>query len=205
MIYLIAVYVLFVAALTAAEYKEKQSWQAVFKPLAALLFILIALLGGALYHDFGRWILYGLIACAVGDVLLLSRNKPVLFQFGMAAFAVGHICYVYALFSHGQTHWWILGLLISATSIFFVFRYLKPHLPKDMSGPVALYMVIISAMVTVAVGTGKLMLMLPAKMFAVSDVFVARDRFFKTVPRNALWITPLYFGAQLLFAHAAWI
>jgi hypothetical protein len=37
-------------------------------------------------------------------------------------------------------------------------------------------------------------------MFAISDMAVARDRFVTQTPANAFVITPLYFGAQLLFA-----
>ena len=42
--------------------------------------------------------------------------------------------------------------------------------------------------------------MIGAVMFAMSDVFVARDRFVTPTPLNALAITPLYFGAQALIA-----
>jgi len=45
-----------------------------------------------------------------------------------------------------------------------------------------------------------LLAMIGAVMFAVSDVFVGRDRFVSTNPKNALAITPLYFGAQALIA-----
>ena len=39
-----------------------------------------------------------------------------------------------------------------------------------------------------------------AIMFAISDMFVARDRFVKPDAKNAFAITPLYFGAQAIFA-----
>jgi len=42
--------------------------------------------------------------------------------------------------------------------------------------------------------------MIGALMFAVSDIFVARDRFVSPDPKNALAITPLYFAAQALIA-----
>ena len=69
---------------------------------------------------------------------------------------------------------------------------------------VGIYTVVISLMLIRALQTnmtGSHLLILPAAiLFAVSDIFVARDRFVAPTPKNAFLITPLYFGAQALFA-----
>jgi uncharacterized membrane protein YhhN len=43
-------------------------------------------------------------------------------------------------------------------------------------------------------------LLIGAVMFAVSDIFVARDRFVSPSVANRLWGLPLYYAAQLIFA-----
>ena len=65
---------------------------------------------------------------------------------------------------------------------------------------VGIYSVIIITMVVFALASQVTLAIIAAIMFAVSDMFVARDRFVKPRPKNAFTITPLYFGAQVLFA-----
>ncbi len=203
MAFLIGLYVLAVAALTFVEFRRNRPAQAWIKPTAALLFILIAIGGGALYWDYGRWILWGLVACAVGDVLLLSRESPTKFKLGMAAFALGHALYVAAFIRYAGVSGFhpvaLLGVLAGAA--FFI--WIRPKLPKDMVPPVAVYSLIIMAMLVYSSGGPMIIVPLAAVMFAISDMFVARDRFIDDDPKNALAITPLYFGAQLLFALSA--
>ena len=64
------------------------------RPAWATFAFAIAVFGGAIYWDYGKWILAALMACAIGDVFLLSRNSETKFQLGMAAFAAGHILYI---------------------------------------------------------------------------------------------------------------
>ena len=207
MTYFLMAYAGLVGALTLAEFKENRLAQRVLKPAAALGFILMALLWGNLDDLYGRLILFGLIACAAGDVFLLSRTSPNLFLAGMAAFALGHLSYL-AVFIAAQDTPFTTGRLVVTGLVIFafagVFVWLKPHLPKEMRLPVIAYVIIILLMVITALGLpmrGPLSLaMIGALMFAVSDIFVARDRFVSPTPKNALAITPLYFGAQALIA-----
>jgi len=65
------------------------------------------------------------------------------------------------------------------------------------------YLAAISLMVVLAAGTMAAagpQLLIGALMFAVSDIFVARDRFVSPSVANRLWGLPLYYGAQLIFA-----
>ena len=189
-----------VLALLAAEYRQDNRGQRLFKPLAALGFILLALSFGALETLYGQLILTGLVFCAFGDVCLLSRKSQSLFIIGMAAFALGHIFYCLALrqmdglsINHG-----IIWPVIIVVCAFFL--YLRPKLDLMMQPMVGLYALIIGIMVIYALGSGRLIPALAGVMFAASDMAVARDRFVKAEPINALAITPLYFGAQALFA-----
>lgn len=199
----LAIYAALVLALTWAEYNRKISLQIWLKPLAAFGFILIAIFGGAIYWEFGRWVLWGLIACAIGDVLLLSRNSPLKFKLGMLAFAIGHILYALAFLRHPEftaVKWWMFVPVIAGLAYF---TWIRPRLPKDMIIPVGVYSAIIIVMVILSLAVPVWMIPLAAIMFATSDMFVARDRFVSDQGVNALAITPLYFGAQALFALAA--
>ena len=200
---ILSIYSALIVALTYAEYNRREHLQAWLKPLAALGFILIAIFGGALYWDFGRWVLWGLISCAVGDVLLLSRNSPLKFKLGMAAFAIGHLLYVWAFINHtGKTALapWMFLPLIAGIGYFV---WIRSKAPKDMIVPVAIYTMIIMAMVIFSFTVPIAIIPLAAILFSISDMFVARDRFVSDEPVNAVLITPLYFGAQALFALAA--
>lgn len=200
-------YALLTAGLTIAEYREDRRAQYFLKPLCALGFLILALQAGALETQYGQIILIGLLACAVGDILLLSRTSEKLFTAGMIAFALGHFAYLTAFVpfegpEFGAIDWVIDGGIIVGALGFY--GWLAPHLPKPMIWPVRIYTAIILFMVLNAIDLPAspplLFAMIGAGMFAVSDMFVARDRFVAREPLNALAITPLYFGAQALFA-----
>lgn len=178
-------------------------------------FILIALLCGAEESVYGRLICAGLMACAVGDVLLLNRASPKMFQLGMLAFLLGHVFYGFAALGVTtktppddpfKTELNALALLIVTFVLIGAYqfwRYLRPRLGTGMKPPVFAYMFVIAFMVTafwLKASTGFWLAPLAALMFAVSDIFVAKDRFVKAEAQNALFISPLYFGAQALFA-----
>lgn len=202
----LALYALLVAALTWVEFKQNRRAQNFLKPAAALGFIAIALLASAQDWSFGRWILAGLISCAIGDVLLLSRESPLKFKLGMAAFATGHILYTVAFFHHPAFSFSPLKYALAVLPIvagLAYFLWIRTKLPVDFKIPVAIYSVIIVTMVIASFGVPLWMVPAAASVFAISDMFVARDRFVDDAPANALAITPLYFGAQALFALAS--
>ena len=200
-------YVLVVLALLIAELRDDRRAQFFFKPLAALGFVLLALQSGALETIYGQIIIGGLVACAIGDLCLLFRNSQKLFMGGMLAFAMGHLAYLTASATHSAGPNIELFVVSAAFGILVaigIYRWIKPNLDKFMKIAVALYTAIILVMVLFAINIDMLgwrvLVPLAAMMFAISDAFVARDRFVKLGPKNALAITPLYFGAQALFA-----
>jgi len=205
---LLGAYAAIVAALLFAELRDKRPAQILLKPIAAMGFLFLALSFGALDSGYGRYIFVGLVACALGDVFLLSRNRKAVFRLGMLAFAIGHISYVLAagqiLRPDMSFPVFILTTFLGLAVGFTVFRSLKKDIPKDMIWPVGIYTLIISLMLIRAFQTDMdgphLFMVAGAVFFGISDIFVARDRFVAPNPKNAWVITPLYFGAQALFA-----
>lgn len=208
---IIGVYVVIVLALTWADINQIKRLQYSLKPIAALGFILIAILGGAIYWDYGQWIVLGLIACAIGDVLLLPRDKPLYFKLGMLAFAIGHVFYIYAFHQYSDEARTFNPLVVLPALVGVAyFLWIRPKLPKDMVLPVLLYSVIIIFMMVWSFKVVLWMAPLAAILFALSDMFVAKNRFIEDdqihgQSYNALMVTPVYFGAQLLFALSATI
>ncbi len=197
-------YALVVLGLLIAELREDRRAQFFFKPLAAFGFVVLALQFGALATSYGQIILVALVMCALGDILLFPRTSKPLFLFGMIAFAFGHIFLIMSFLVTHDLSW--KGLAIGSPLILclgiFCLHHLRPKIPDEFQTSVDGYSFVVVMMVAVSFAymSHIPMVVLGALMFATSDMFVARDRFVKPSPKNALAITPLYFGAQALFA-----
>ena len=192
------------AALLLAEWRGVKGVEVVAKPLASLGFLFAAYSQGALGSGYGRAIFAGLCLSMVGDVLLMSQAQA-MFLGGLGAFLLGHVAYATAFVVRG------VGLSVSlaaaallAIPASLVGRWLWPHTPAEMRGPVLGYIVVISAMVALSLGTvsklGRYTVLLGAVMFYASDLSVARDRFVKRGFLNRVWGLPLYYAAQLVLA-----
>jgi uncharacterized membrane protein YhhN len=191
------------AGTLAAEKAEYQLGKWICKPLASAGFIAFAVSCGALQGSYGRWVLAGLVLSWFGDVLLIPSAQAS-FRAGLVSFLLGHVAYVVAFAGLGVA-WLLLGVAAVPAVLlaWVVFRWLRPGLGK-MAGPVAAYVTVISAMVTLAVATvpapAGWVRLAGAVSFYVSDLSVARDRFLAPGFINRLWGLPLYYGAQLLLA-----
>jgi len=195
-----------VLALLIAELRDDRRAQFFFKPLAAFGFVLLTLQLGALESTYGKYILVGLIACAIGDVFLLSRKSQKLFIAGMAAFAIGHIIYSFGFMSHGLELDEVNGrkaLYIATVACMICLSGAAIIILKSeraMRLPIIIYSVIITTMCALAALSYNMIIIIAALAFASSDYFVGMDRFIDPKKIWALAITPLYFGAQALFA-----
>lgn len=191
--------------LLVAEYRQLKPGIWLFKPLAAAGFILCALGFGALDSAYGRIILVGLCLSWLGDVLLMPRGRGPAFLAGIVSFLLAHVAYCWAFIQLGLDQRSALlalpGVLLSGA---LLVRWLWPHLQGAFRWAVLAYLAVIGAMVVLAAGaavaTSTIALLVAALLFAVSDVFVARQRFVVSSFRNRQWGLPLYFLAQLVFA-----
>jgi uncharacterized membrane protein YhhN len=167
----------------------------IWKALASVGFVICALEQGV-SGRYGTLVLAGLAFGFVGDVLLgLRGRRP--FLAGMIAFALGHGLYAVAFASLRAAEPFpgvsiaLIGLIACGT-----LAWLWPHLGR-MRVPVAVY-----------VGTlildnpARWLVALGAALFAVSDVFVARERFVTAESVNQFLGLPLYYAAQFLIAFS---
>jgi uncharacterized membrane protein YhhN len=90
---------------------------------------------------------------------------------------------------------------------YLILRWLgRAEISPRMRRPVVAYVIAIGLMVALGLGTAALEASIPIMagvlLFALSDVFVARDRFVKAEAINARLGLPIYFAAQLLLASS---
>ncbi len=194
-----------VAAKLWAEYVGSRRGIWVFKPLASTGFLLSAWSAGAMDTPYGRALFVGLVLAWLGDVLLIPRDRPLVFKAGVVSFLLGHIAYAAAFWMRGlDTTAALVAAIVVAAVGFFIFRGLGPRIPARMRAVARAYVVVISAMVVAAAGSvaaaGNLLVLVGASAFYASDISVARDRFVEPAFVNKLWGTPLYYAAQLVLA-----
>lgn len=174
---------------------------------------MVALAGslGAQQHEYGRWILAGLMLSAVGDALLLSSRER-WFLGGLAAFLLAHVAYIVAFHMRPLSLVaWCVAAAAMALVIVAVGRWLWPRLAGFMRVAVGAYLIVIGAMVACAVAVAAASLAgwpatlaaVSAIAFAASDLSVARDRFVAPGRINGLWGLPLYYAAQIGLAWSA--
>jgi uncharacterized membrane protein YhhN len=185
------------------EWKDRPGLRAIGKPLASLGFLVAAIGFGALDSQYGKIVLAGLILGALGDVFLLGHARQ-FFIGGLVSFLLGHVAYVVAFASLGiDAAAAAIAAIVMASVLFFVGRWVFPHVP-DMRGPIAAYMLVIGLMCVAAIGAfgvgAPWMVPVGAVMFTASDIAVVRDRFISTGFINRAWGLPLYYAAQLLIA-----
>ena len=205
----IALTLLGLAALLVAELRGSQAGVWATKPLASLGFVWLALALGDFRADAGAayalLVLIGLLLSMLGDVLLIPREPPILFQAGILSFLLAHVAYVGAFATRGlDASVAGLGAALMLGPAILVLRWLRPHLTSDFVVPVFVYVTVISLMVVCAAATfaarGDPRILIGAAMFACSDLAVARDRFVAQSFGNDAWGLPLYFGGQLVLA-----
>jgi uncharacterized membrane protein YhhN len=178
------------------------------KTALSLLFILTAVIQPDPLMPYSGFLIAGLFCCLAGDVLLALPQER-MFLLGLVAFLLGHVFYVLAFFATARLMAWILlGAVLTVPPSTFIYRWLRPNL-GDMKLPVLLYVVVISVMVMGAFAlsgqgssnlTGRIMVLIGAVCFYISDIFVARDRFIVKEFVNRFAGLPLYYSAQFLLA-----
>ena len=186
---------------------ELKSWRPgvwLSKPLASAAFVFLAVELGATSSRYGLWILAGLMACWLGDLLLIPRHQG-FFKAGILSFLTGHILYSAAfVVIRVDIGWVLIAVIPLGTAGWFVGRRLMGSVGQGLRGPVAAYILVISVMLALGIGawgfSGHAVLLVAPTAFYLSDLAVARNRFLQPGFVNRLVGLPLYYGAQALFA-----
>ncbi len=194
-----------VAGLLVAEWRQSRSGIWATKPVAAAAYIWLAVSQGATDSAYGLAVLAALVLCWWGDVLLIPRENRAVFRAGVLAFLAGHVAYAVAFFVRGIDLVSVLvglGLILLPAAL--VRQWLGGRVPGELRAAVQAYIVVISVMFAMGLGThgarDAWIIVAGAGLFWLSDLFVARDRFIRPGFPNRLAGLPLYFAAQVLLA-----
>jgi uncharacterized membrane protein YhhN len=174
--------------------------ECVLKPLTLALLIAAAARG-----DLGvaqPWVLAALALSLVGDVALL-RDDDVAFLVGLAAFLLGHVCYLVAFARTGVNP---TGALVGAVVAVVVSAAVLPRVLRGAAATegtafavvVGGYAAVLGTMTAFGVGTGILATAAGAVLFLASDTVLAWERFVGALPRGPLIVIVTYHLAQLL-------
>ncbi len=206
-----------------SEFK-KQLWiEYIFKPVASMGFILIAI-APFLEHQPYAWLnsqlhqylLIALILSFIGDMFLLGRSQWA-FLVGLISFWLAHAFYFISLYL-GVEYANSIDILYEFLSLLFfcivgvyilsfgIFYYISEFVPKTLRVPAFSYVCLIALMFS---GCIAFAFSLPSKpwitvmaggLFWISDLSVARERFMNGGFWNRVWGLSFYYIAQALFA-----
>lgn len=199
------------------EYKKRWLPALLLKSAASVFFLLVGLLAlrSAVSASYARLIFAGLVFGAIGDVCLNLRNlcgerARLVFMLGIAAFLIGHICYVWALAARAPEallYAAIACAVVSFAVIGFVLRRVNVEGALKIFG--IIYLVIVLFMACLAV---TLFVMEPANgayrlfalgglLFAASDVLLVLNQFGKRAyPAFRAMNLSLYYLGQMCIA-----
>ena len=188
-------------------WSERRGWRLgvwLAKPLASAAFVVLALQLGGRDTGYGLWVLAGLLACWIGDVLLIPKHR-LAFKIGIVAFLLGHVLYSIAFLGHGVAFAWAFVAAVPlGTMAWTLGRLILIRVHRGLRKPVSAYILVISGMLALGIGawarSGDPVFVLAPSAFYVSDLAVARNRFLRPGFVNRLIGLPLYYLAQVLFA-----
>jgi uncharacterized membrane protein YhhN len=200
----VAAGVILLGVVAGATGSTRPDLSRVLKMSASTLLVVTLIVGAADFDTYTVLVLVALGLSWIGD-LALSFDGRSSFVAGLVSFALAHVAYIAAFGSLGQPNWpWFaVGAVVMVVVGIGVLRWLGPHRPDELAGPITAYVVIISVMVATAFGTigsgASGVVPIAAVLFAGSDILVARNQFVAPVTVNRVIGLPMYFLAQALF------
>lgn len=163
-----------------AVWTERPSVRHVFKPLTLVFLIGVALTLDPFDPAVRAWLVVGLVFGLGGDVFLMLEER--FFIAGLGSFLLGHLAYVVALVLGPTSLGWALGglaVVVAASAV--VGRRIVGAVAggeqRAMAGPVAAYLLVISAMVVAAFATAAPWAIVGALLFYASDAILGWNRF----------------------------
>lgn len=202
------------ACFIVQEHKENYLAAVILKGSAALMFVLVGLIGfRASNSTYSKTILWGLCFGALGDVLLnlrylVGEKGQKVFLAGVASFFTGHVLYLIALIPTSK-HLFvsvIAGAIIAVLLLVYIFRKLTVKPAFKIFG--IFYIGAIVIMTAVAIDNiltyriaSSALFAIGAVLFTVSDIVLIFNTFGdKTTLVRRIVNLSFYYVAQLLIA-----
>ena len=179
---------------------ERRTLEYVAKPATMVVLIAAALAIDPTDSTQRTWFVVALLLSLAGDVFLMLPRD--LFVAGLASFLLGHIAYIVGLWSVGTS---AIGLAVGVAIIAValpllggrILRAVRSSDEPGLLGPVAAYILVISAMVISAGGSGSALALAGALSFYASDALIAWNKFIEELPWGRVAIMVTYHLAQV--------
>lgn len=202
--WLVAITAVFVAVLVLNQHRATPTVDRIVKMAASTGVIAVALSVGATTSTYGRLVLVALVLSWLGDLFLTAQAERA-FRAGVVAFAGAHVAYIGAFAVRGiDPLWFVLSAIALALVAGRMWRWLGPHLSEKQLQIVRTYVILITVMVAMAMGTvgaePDTRLLLGSTLFFLSDLAVARNRFVAPAATNQMVGRSLYYAGQVLLA-----
>jgi uncharacterized membrane protein YhhN len=141
------------------------------------------------------WFVVALGFSLVGDVALMLPSDR--FVAGLAAFLLAHVAYSVGMVVGGiEGPALAIGVGAAIVAIVLLGRRIVGSAPPGLRGPVALYILVISAMVALAMGTGQPWIIAGALLFYTSDALIGWTRFVDDFPHSRVAVMVTYHLGQ---------
>jgi len=178
--------------------RRSKALEYVCKPATMLALVGVALAVDPVHADRRWWFVAALVLSLLGDVFLMLEAD--LFVAGLGSFLLAHAAYVVGLRLHGgSTMAWAVAaagvLVVDVVIARPVFAAVRRRHP-ELLGPVAAYVVVISAMASSALASTVVLAALGASLFFASDTLIAWERFVRPRPWAPLAIIVTYHLGQ---------
>jgi alkenylglycerophosphocholine hydrolase len=174
-----------------------------FKLIPMALIIIYAYLNCRDTPKSTQWIiLTGLSICMLADGLIASS-----FIFGLAAFLIGHLFYLFGFFrrwKYSKTRFAMITLIFVYSILIGseLVTSLTENDNRNLVIPVIAYILVISLMAWSAIMTGNQWAIGGSILFVISDSILSWNMFVSDVPQSNLLIMFTYYTAQFLIAHS---
>ena len=208
----IVVFLIALAADLIFIYSNTETWRYISKPLVTISLVIyfISQVTGV-ESPLKKWIISGLIFSCLGDIFLLFQKDNRFFLFGLSAFLLAHLMYIFffhqvRIIERLRGKAWLL--LPIAVYYAFIITWLSPYL-DEMKIPVRIYAVVISFMFMLALHMlyisnkkAGLYMAAGAFIFVISDSLLALDKYkVYDVPDTLIMLT--YALAQFFIVMGA--
>ncbi len=179
---------------------DRRAVEYVAKPATMVVLIAAALAMDPADGTARAWFVVALVLSLAGDVFLMLPRD--LFVAGLASFLLGHLAYIVGLLS-GDTSGTGLAIALALVLVALpvlggrVLRAVRAGDEPSLAVPVALYILVISAMVVSAGASGSAVALAGALSFYVSDALIAWTRFIQPLAWGRVAVMVTYHAAQL--------
>lgn len=171
-------------------------------PIISLLFIGFINIPGSR----GRLIVTGLLFSAVGDVFLSISGKG-FFIYGLAAFGLAHIMYIFALskLPEWKRKRMFFSIVFVLYGLFIGFWLFPKIIDSGRFIPIGVYFFLLMFMgISAVLGRNNHFIMIPgAFLFMISDSIISVNMFIAKIPNSSFWIMLTYYPAQFLITYGA--